>query len=94
MTPGFGGQDFLPSVIPKIEALRAVIEGRGLPTLIECDGGIGAATIDAFATAGVDAFVVGSALFGTANYGASVAELRNRAALGLKARAGSSGNHR
>lgn len=87
VNPGFGGQDFLPSVIPKIGALRSLIEGRGLPTLIESDGGIGAATIGAFATAGVDIFVVGSALFETADYGAAVEELRKTAAIGLKARA-------
>jgi ribulose-phosphate 3-epimerase len=82
VNPGFGGQDFQPAVLDKVRALRAELTRRGLATIIESDGGINAQTIGRFAGAGVDAFVIGSAVFGSADYPAAFAELRDRAARG------------
>jgi ribulose-phosphate 3-epimerase len=73
---GFGGQSFIPRMLDKIRTLRAEITRRGLSTLIESDGGINGATIAGFADAGVDLFVVGSALFGSGDYTATMADLR------------------
>ena len=79
VNPGFGGQDYNPSTLVKVRELRAEIRRRGLATIIECDGGIGVRTIPAFSAAGVEAFVVGSALFGAADYGGVIVELREAA---------------
>ena len=65
--PGFGGQKFMADMLPKIKALRAEIDRRGLPTHIEVDGGISDATAPAAATAGADIAVMGSAFFGSAD---------------------------
>lgn len=73
--PGFGGQSFMPDQLEKVRLLRAEIDSRGLDTLIEIDGGISAATIEQAATAGCDAFVAGSAVFGAADKDAAVREL-------------------
>jgi ribulose-phosphate 3-epimerase len=86
VNPGFGGQASLPSAFAKIRALRAEIDRRGLTTIVECDGGIGAGTIGDFAEAGVGAFVVGSALFAALDYRAMVGELRARAGEGSRGR--------
>ena len=61
--PGFGGQKFMADMMPKVQALRAEIDRRGLKTLIEVDGGINAETAPIAAAAGADIAVVGSALF-------------------------------
>jgi ribulose-phosphate 3-epimerase len=63
VNPGFGGQRYLSSMEPKIAAARAMIDHRGLDTELEVDGGIGAGTIAAAATAGATVFCAGSALF-------------------------------
>lgn len=65
--PGFGGQKFMADMLPKIKALRAEIDCRGLPTHIEVDGGISDATAPAAAAAGADIAVMGSAFFGSAD---------------------------
>ncbi len=78
--PGFGGQSFMPEQLEKVRALRAEIDSRGLSTLIEIDGGIGAGTIEQAAAAGCDAFVAGSAVFGAEDPGAEVDRLRELAA--------------
>jgi ribulose-phosphate 3-epimerase len=85
VNPGFGGQEFQPAVLDKIRALRAELARRGLSTLIESDGGINERTIAEFAAAGVDAFVVGSALFGTTDYPAAFTRLRSEVDRGMKA---------
>ena len=84
VNPGFGGQEFQPAVLDKIRALRAELARRGLSTIVQSDGGINERTIAEFAAAGVDAFVVGSALFGTADYPAAFARLRSEVARGMK----------
>ena len=61
--PGFGGQSFMEDMMPKVAALRAEIDRRGLPVTIQVDGGINAATAATVAAAGADIAVMGSALF-------------------------------
>ncbi len=64
VNPGFGGQTFLPVVLPKIEHLRRIIDARGLAVDIEVDGGISVANARQVATAGADVLVAGAAIFG------------------------------
>lgn len=78
--PGFGGQSFMPDQLEKVRLLRKEIDGRGLDTVIEIDGGISAATIGDAAEAGCDAFVAGSAVYGADSPAAAVEELRAIAA--------------
>lgn len=68
VNPGFGGQSFIQSSIQKIKNLRSTITSAGLPTLIQVDGGVSKHTIGDISRAGVDAFVTGSALFGSNDY--------------------------
>ena len=63
VNPGFGGQSFIPAVLPKIEKLRGWIERRGLAIDIEVDGGIGMKNIALAASAGANVFVAGTAVF-------------------------------
>lgn len=65
--PGFGGQSFMADMMPKVEAIKAEINRRGLNVLIEADGGIGDATIAEVAKAGVDVSVAGTAVFKAEN---------------------------
>lgn len=64
VNPGFGGQKFIHSVLPKVEQLAAIIKERGLDIDIEIDGGINEETIVACAKAGANVFVAGSAIYG------------------------------
>jgi ribulose-phosphate 3-epimerase len=64
VNPGFGGQAFIPSMLPKLKKLRAMINERGLATKIEIDGGIDASNIHSIVAAGADIIVAGSAVFG------------------------------
>lgn len=63
VNPGFGGQKFIHSVVPKVEALSTIIKERGLNIEIEIDGGINAETIVPCAKAGATIFVAGSAIY-------------------------------
>ena len=85
VNPGFGGQGFIPNVLDKIRALRSEIARRGLSTIVESDGGINAETIADFSAAGVGAFVMGSAIFSSEDYTATIADLRRRAERGAHA---------
>ncbi len=78
VNPGFGGQAFIPASLEKIKQLRTLIAGKGLKTLIEVDGGVGPKTIAPVAAAGADAFVAGSAIFGSPDYAATIREMRQR----------------
>jgi len=77
VNPGFGGQRFLPSVLPKIERLRRRVDARGLTTRIEVDGGIDPATSRLVRAAGADVLVAGSAVFGAQDRRAAIAALRS-----------------
>jgi ribulose-phosphate 3-epimerase len=77
VNPGFGGQQFIPSVLPKIEAVRKRIDALGKPVWLEVDGGIKADNIASVARAGADTFVAGSAIFGAKDgYAAAIAGMR------------------
>jgi ribulose-phosphate 3-epimerase len=78
--PGFGGQRFLPEVLPKIRALRDLCTAHGLDPWIEVDGGQNGENAWEAVAAGADALVAGSAVFGSADYGAAIARLRGHAA--------------
>ncbi|MCW2729998.1 MAG: ribulose-phosphate 3-epimerase, partial [Mycobacterium sp.] len=78
--PGFGGQKFIPDVLPKVAAVRRLVDAGELTIVVEIDGGINADTIEAAAEAGVDCFVAGSAVFGAADPALAVANLRRQAA--------------
>ncbi len=78
VNPGFGGQKFIPSVLPKIQTLRRWIDRHGLSVVLEVDGGVNADTIDRLVEAGVDVFVAGSAVFRGEDYGANVEALKSR----------------
>ncbi len=79
VNPGFGGQKFIESVLPKIETLRRWISERGLEVALEVDGGIGVETIARAAKAGADIFVAGTAVFGAPDRAAAITALRRAA---------------
>ena len=74
--PGFGGQSFLASMLPKIRAARAAVTSRDLDVWIQVDGGISRATIEQAAEAGADTFVAGSAVYKAEDAAAEVEALR------------------
>lgn len=74
--PGFGGQSFMPDMMDKVRFLKEEIARRGLNTLIEVDGGIGASTIEVAAKAGVDICVAGTAVFGAEDAKAAIDEMK------------------
>ena len=78
VNPGFGGQKFIPGVIPKIEKLRGMIDKRNLNIEIEVDGGIGPETIHRVSAAGADVFVAGSAIFHSSDYAETIRLMRER----------------
>ena len=68
VNPGFGGQDFIPTVMDKISALRKTIDQKKLNIRLEVDGGIKLDNIAEVANAGADTFVSGSGIFGESSY--------------------------
>lgn len=76
VNPGFGGQSFIASSLEKISALRQTIKQEQLKTLIQVDGGVNENTVGAIAQAGADVFVAGSAIFGSADYAATIQRLK------------------
>jgi len=74
--PGFGGQAFIPDVLPKIEQVRKLIDERRLPVLVEADGGIKADNIDRVFHAGAEVIVSGSGIFKTPNYAETIRRMR------------------
>jgi ribulose-phosphate 3-epimerase len=78
VNPGFGGQDFIGNSLDKIRRLREMIQQKKLSTLIEIDGGVNERTIADIAAAGVDAFVAGSAIFGSKNYQTTISAMREK----------------
>jgi ribulose-phosphate 3-epimerase len=80
VNPGFGGQQFLPSVLPKIADVRRRIAASGKDIRLEVDGGIKTDNIRAAADAGADTFVAGSAIFGQSDYRSVIDAMRTRLA--------------
>ena len=74
--PGFGGQSFMPDMMDKVRFLKQEIAKRGIDTLVEVDGGIGASTIATAAEAGVDICVAGTAVFGADDAKAAIDEMK------------------
>lgn len=79
VNPGFGGQKFIESMLPKIRTLREWIDARDLDVALEVDGGIGPETVPRVHQAGADVFVAGTAIFGASNYGDAIEGLRRAA---------------
>jgi ribulose-phosphate 3-epimerase len=77
VNPGFGGQKFLPSMLPKISALRETCEKRGLKITIEVDGGLSGDNAWQVIEAGATAIVAGSAVFHAPDYAKAIAAIRN-----------------
>ncbi len=75
VNPGFGGQKFIQTSIDKLRRLRQMIDGRGLPTRIEIDGGVDAGNIKEVVAAGAEIVVAGSAVFGHGKPTEAVKEL-------------------
>lgn len=84
VNPGFGGQSFIDSVLPKISEVRrrvaAASEATGREIWIEVDGGVKVENIAVVAAAGADTFVAGSAIFGSRDYAKTIADMRSRLA--------------
>jgi len=76
VNPGFGGQQFIPGVLDKVRAVRKLIDATGKPIRLEVDGGVKVDNIGEIARAGADTFVAGSAIFGAADYRATISAMR------------------
>jgi ribulose-phosphate 3-epimerase len=79
VNPGFGGQRFLPEVLPKIRGLRRLCASKGLDPWIEVDGGENGDNAGLVVEAGADAIVAGSAIFGAADYADAISRIRSSA---------------
>jgi ribulose-phosphate 3-epimerase len=79
VNPGFSGQKFLPEMLPKIRRLREICDARGLDPFIEVDGGENRETAGQAIEAGANAIVAGSAIFGSQDYAAAIAVIRDAA---------------
>ncbi|KAA9111613.1 ribulose-phosphate 3-epimerase [Microbacterium rhizomatis] len=77
--PGFGGQSFMPEMMPKLSLLAAEVRRRGSAVWLQVDGGISPSTIEQAAAAGADTFVAGSAVFGADDPDAAIRALRSTA---------------
>ena len=76
VNPGFGGQSFIASALPKIARVRELIDRSGREIRLEVDGGVKVDNIKAVAAAGADTFVAGSAIFGSKDYRATIDAMR------------------
>lgn len=76
VNPGFGGQSFIPSALPKLREARRLIDDSGLPIRLEIDGGVKIDNIGEIAAAGADTFVAGSAIFNGGDYRDTIAAMR------------------
>lgn len=79
VNPGFGGQSFLPSQLPKIRRIRELIDARRPDCLLEVDGGVAPDTAGALVGAGANVLVAGAAVFGETDRAAALAALRSAA---------------
>ena len=78
VNPGFGGQQFIRSVLPKVSEVRKRIDRLGRDIWLEVDGGIKTENIADVAKAGADTFVAGSAIFGAKDYAATIKQMREK----------------
>lgn len=86
VNPGFGGQSFLSEVLPKVAAIRTMIDASGRHVDLEIDGGIAEGTAAMAASAGARVMVAGNAIFTKASYGEAIQSLRSDAARGIERR--------
>jgi ribulose-phosphate 3-epimerase len=86
VNPGFGGQRFIPSALPKLTQARERIRASGREIRLEIDGGVKVDNIAAIAAAGADTFVAGSAIFGAKDYRATIQAMRQEIEKGEKMR--------
>ena len=77
VNPGYGGQSFIPGVVPKIQKLRAMCDERGLDPWIEVDGGLKSHNTWQVLDAGANAVVAGSAVFKANDYATAIKDIRN-----------------
>jgi len=80
VNPGFGGQEFIESSLAKLRQAREMIDDSGREIRLEIDGGVKVSNIGEIAAAGADTFVAGSAIFGSDNYAATIAEMKSEIA--------------
>jgi len=80
VNPGFGGQKFIPQVLDKICDLRTILDSFNRDIILQVDGGVKVDNIGELAAAGVDAFVAGSAIFGSEDYAGTIARMREEIA--------------
>ena len=76
VNPGFGGQSFIPSTLPKLREARSLIDTSGLPIRLEVEGGVSPTNISEIAAAGADTFVAGSAIFNQRDYQGVIEKMR------------------
>jgi ribulose-phosphate 3-epimerase len=79
VNPGFGGQSFIPHVLDKLRQVRAMIDDSGREIRLEVDGGVKVDNIGEISAAGADTFVAGSAIFGAADYQATISQMKANA---------------
>jgi ribulose-phosphate 3-epimerase len=84
VNPGFGGQDFLPEMLPKITRIRETCAERSLHPVIAVDGGENAGTAGLAAAAGATAIIAGSAVFGASDYRSAIEAIRATASAALQ----------
>jgi ribulose-phosphate 3-epimerase len=84
VNPGFGGQSFLPEVLPKVQAIQKMIEASGRPIDLEIDGGVSTQTARAVTAAGARVLVAGNAVFSKKSYAEAIRELRAEAEAGAR----------
>jgi ribulose-phosphate 3-epimerase len=84
VNPGFGGQAFMPEVLPKLRAIREMIDARGLDVALEVDGGVAPGIARKVVEAGARVLVAGSAVYGHSDYAAAIAALRSDGLTGLE----------
>jgi len=77
VNPGFGGQKFIPSALDKLLQARRIIDDSGLDIRLQIDGGVKVDNIGEIAAAGADTFVAGSAIFGSKDYAATIAAMKD-----------------
>jgi ribulose-phosphate 3-epimerase len=80
VNPGFGGQQFIRSVLPKVAEVRKRIDALKRDIWLEVDGGVKADNIAEIARAGADTFVAGSAVFNSKDYAAAIRDMRTQLA--------------
>jgi len=86
VNPGFGGQQFIPAVLPKIERVRAMLDASCSSAVIEVDGGVAPNTAELVTKAGARALVAGSAVFAQPDYKIAIDAIRKSALRGIGVR--------